>query len=117
MKKTIIAGIAGATIAGGALGFAAPAFAEPNCTFFNPDQSGDVAISAQGVCGVPDLVGTFSNLQENLTNDFSPSVAAGNLQDNFSTSNAAKNLQDNFDPAKAAENLNNSITKGVGSDG
>ncbi len=33
MKKTIIAGIAGAAIAGGALGFAAPSSATP-CAYF-----------------------------------------------------------------------------------
>lgn len=113
MKKTIIAGIAGAAIAGGALGFAAPASATPACSYFNPN----VSISAQGICGVPDLAGTFTNIQQNLANNFSPSVAAGNLQKNFNPTTAAANASKNFDPATAANNLNTSITKGVGSQG
>ena len=37
MKKTIIAGIAGAAIAGGALGFAAPALGDPCLQLLQPE--------------------------------------------------------------------------------
>src|SRR5690242_11990106 len=96
MKKTIIAGIAGAAIAGGALGFAAPASATP-CSYLHPN----VSISAQGICGLPDLSQSMLN-------------AAQNLQDNFSASNAAKNVQDNFNAGDAAANLQHNLTHGVG---
>ena len=99
MKKTIIAGIAGAAIAGGALGFAAPAVATP-CTYFSPT----AADNGQGICGLPNVAGTFGNIQQNLTNNFSPT-------------NAAKNVGDNFNPTTASKNLQQSITKGVGTDG
>jgi len=95
MKKTIIVGIAGAAIAGGALGFAAPASA--TCSYFDPE----VSISAQGICGIPDLSQSMVN-------------AAQNLQDNFSTGNAAQNVQDNFNAGQAAANLQHNLTHGVG---
>jgi hypothetical protein len=114
MKKTIVAGLAGAAIAGGALGFAAPAVADtPSCTYFNPNADNNGA----GICGLPDLAGTFGNIRTNLANNFSPSAAVGNLQNNFSPSKAAQNVQNNFNPTTAANNLNTSLTKGVGSGG
>jgi hypothetical protein len=104
MKKTIIAGIAGAAIAGGALGFAAPALADTPCSYLNTQDPVDSneAIARSGICGVPDIVDSIANAGANLSNNFSPS-------------NAAKNVQDNFNAGDAAANLQHSLTKGVGS--
>src|SRR5690349_3345438 len=99
MKKTILAGIAGAAIAG-AIGFAAPAVADPApCAYF-PDASHQDGSS--GICGIPDLATTAAQ-----------SIA--NLHDNLNLGNAASNLQSNFDAGAATGNLQHALTHGVGS--
>lgn len=107
MKKTIIAGIAGAAMAG-ALGFAAPAVADdtPTCSYNQPSQAGNVIIAAQGICGVPDLSRSMLNAAENLQNNFSPSKAAQNVQDNFNAGDAAGNLQHNLTHGVGTEDKN-----------
>ena len=107
MKKTIIAGIAGAAIAGGALGFAAPAFADtPTCSYNQPSQAGNVIIAAQGICGMPDLSQSMLNAGANLANNFSPSKAAQNVSDNFNSGDAAANLQHNLTHGVGTEDQN-----------
>ena len=70
MKKTIIAGIAGAAVAAG-LGFAAPAQAGP-CSYFNGvDKS---------ICGVPNVNQSIQNARKNLQDNFSPQKALDNLR-------------------------------------
>jgi hypothetical protein len=100
MKKTILAGIAGAAIAG-AIGFAAPAAqaapATP-CSYFGDDSSSE---GYNGICGAPDLANSILN-------------AGTNLQSNFDPSLAGKNLQKNFNAADAASNLQHALTNGVG---
>jgi hypothetical protein len=100
MKKTILAGIAGAAIAG-AIGFAAPAVAYPApCAYF-PD--GNHQDGSRGVCGIPDLATTAAQ-----------SIA--NLHDNLNLGQAGQNLQDNFNVGDAASNLQHNLTHGVGTD-
>ncbi len=99
MKKTILAGIAGAAIAG-AIGFAAPAAQAAPCSYFG-DNPGTEAYN--GICGAPDLADSILN-------------AGTNLQNNFSPSNAATNVQDNFNAGDAASNLQHNLTHGVGTD-
>ena len=100
MKKTVLAGIAGAAIAG-AIGFAAPASADPApCAYF-PD--GGHQDGSRGICGIPDLATTAAQ-----------SIA--NLHDNLNLGNAASNLQSNFDAGSAASNLQHALTNGVGTD-
>jgi hypothetical protein len=99
MKKTILAGIAGAAIAG-AIGFAAPAVADKNaCAYFPGTPQG----TDGGICGIPDLATTAAQ-----------SIA--NLHDNLNLGNAASNLQSNFDAGAAAGNLQHALTHGVGSE-
>jgi hypothetical protein len=98
MKKTILAGIAGAAIAG-AIGFAAPAAQAAPCSYFG-DNPGTEAYN--GICGVPDLTNSILN-------------AGANLQNNFSPSKAGQNLQSNFNAGAAAGNLQHALTHGVGS--
>jgi hypothetical protein len=95
MKKTILAGIAGAAIAG-AIGFAAPAQAA--CSYFG---NGPRTEAYNGICGVPDLATTASQ-----------SIA--NLHSNLDPGQAGTNLQNNFDAGSAAENLQHAVTHGVG---
>ena len=112
MKKIIIASIAGAGAAA-VLGFAAPAQAETPagaCSYFSTNQSDAAVGAARGICGLPDLAGTFGDIRANLANNFSPSNAATNLHDNFSPGNAATKLQDNFDPSNAAQNLQKNLS-------
>ena len=97
MKKTILAGIAGAAIAG-AIGFAAPAQATTPCAYF-PNSGVDEATG--GICGVPDLATTAAQ-----------SIA--NLHDNLDLGQAGQNLQSNFDAGSAAGNLQHNLTHGVG---
>jgi hypothetical protein len=97
MKKTILAGIAGAAIAG-AIGFAAPSQAAP-CSYFGDDPKADYS----GICGAPDLADSILN-------------AGTNLQTNFSPTEAGKNLQKNLDSGSAASNLQHNLTNGVGTD-
>ena len=107
MKKIIIAGIAGAAITGGALGFAAPALADtPTCSYNQPSQAGNVIVAAQGICGVPDLSRSMQNAGVNLQNNFSPSKAAQNVQDNFNAGAAADNLQHNLTHGVGTEDKN-----------
>jgi hypothetical protein len=97
MKKTILAGIVGAAIAG-AIGFAAPAAQATPCSYF-----GDNPAEQTGICGAPDLSQSMQN-------------AVGNLKNNFSPSNAAANASANFSPSTAAGNLEHNLTHGVGSE-
>jgi hypothetical protein len=107
MKKTIVAGVAGAAIAGGALGFAAPAFADtPTCSYNQPSQASNVVIAAQGICGLPDLSQSMLNAGANLANNFSPSKAAQNVSDNFNAGDAAANLQHNLTHGVGTEDKN-----------
>ena len=98
MKKTILAGIAGAAIAG-AIGFAAPAAQAAPCSYFgnNPGTA-----DYNGICGVPNLANSILN-------------AGTNLQKNFSPSQAGQNLQGNLNAGTAASNLQHNLTHGVGS--
>ena len=57
MKKTILAGIAGAAIAG-AIGFAAPAAQAAPCSYFGDDQRSP---AYNGICGAPDLADSISD--------------------------------------------------------
>jgi hypothetical protein len=98
MKKTILAGIAGAAIAG-AIGFAAPAAQAAPCSYFGDDPSSE---GYNGICGAPDLANSILNAGTNLQSNFSPTLAGQNLQDNFNTGTAASNLQ-------------HALTNGVGS--
>jgi hypothetical protein len=99
MKKTILAGIAGAAIAG-AIGFAAPAQATTPCAYF-PNSGVDEATG--GICGIPDLTTTAAQ-----------SIA--NLHDNLNLGQAGQNLQGNLDAGTAASNLQHALTHGVGTD-
>jgi hypothetical protein len=92
MKKTIIAGIAGAAVAAG-LGFAAPAQAAP-CSYFGSGSQYD-----KSICGVPDLPTTVAD-------------ARTNLRDNLSLQKGLENLQRNLDPGAAGDNLQKNL--GVG---
>jgi hypothetical protein len=78
MRKTIVAGIAGAAIAAG-LGLAAPAQAAPApapCSYFNgPDKS---------ICGTPNISQSIHNARKNLQDNFNPQTALDNLQKNLS---------------------------------
>lgn len=98
MKKTVLAAIAGAAIAGG-IGFAAPAQADTPCAYF--PKSG-VNEATGGICGIPDLATTAAQ-----------SIA--NLHDNLDLGQAGQNLQDNFNTGTAAGNLQHALTHGVGS--
>jgi hypothetical protein len=99
MKKTILAGIAGAAIAG-AIGFAAPAQATTPCAYF-PNSGVDEATG--GICGIPDLATTAAQSIENL-------------HDNLDLGQAGQNLQGNLDAGTAAGNLQHNLTHGVGTD-
>jgi hypothetical protein len=100
MKKTILAGIAGAAIAG-AIGFAAPAVADTAaCAYFPKPSQVDEATG--GICGIPDLATTAAQ-----------SIA--NLHDNLDLGQAGQNLQSNFNAGAAAGNLQHALTHGVGS--
>jgi len=92
MKKTIIAGIAGAVVATG-LGLAAPTQAAP-CSYFGPNARFD-----RTICGAPDLATTVGN-------------ARTNLHDNLSLQTGLENLKTNLDPGTAADNLRKNL--GVG---
>jgi hypothetical protein len=94
IRRTVIA----ASLIAVPIAFAAPAFADTPtpCSYFGDE-------TRSGICGAPDLAGTFGNVQTNLHNNFSPDVAAGHLQDNFN-------------PGTAAGNLEHNVTHGVGTD-
>jgi hypothetical protein len=94
IRRTVIA----AALIAVPLSFAASAQATP-CSYFGDDPKGP----DNSICGVPDLAGTFGNVQTNLQKNFSPDVAAGHLQDNFN-------------PGNAAEHLKQALTHGVGTD-
>ena len=97
IRRTVIA----ASLVAVPIAFAASAQAAPaTCSYFGADESKS---ESQGMCGVPDLAGTFGQVRTNLANNFSPGKAAGHLQDNFN-------------PGKAAGNLEQAITHGVGTD-
>ena len=93
IRRTVIA----AALIAVPIAFAASAQAAP-CSYFGDDPNGP----DNSICGMPDLVGTFGNVQTNLKS-FSPDVAAGNLQRNF-------------DPGTAAGHLVHNLTHGVGTD-
>jgi hypothetical protein len=78
MKKTIIAGFAGAVVATG-LALAAPAQAAP-CSYFSSDRGWE-----RTFCGVPDAGVTVDN-------------ARTNLQNNMNIQNGLDNLKKNLDP-------------------
>jgi hypothetical protein len=81
MKRTIIAGIAGAVVAAG-LGFAAPTQAAPCSYFSNDDSQYD-----RTFCGVPDLATTIENARTNLRNNLNtlnPQNAMDQLRKNLS---------------------------------
>ena len=110
VRRTVIA----AALLAVPLAFAASAQADAaTCSYFGADESNP---DSQGICGVPDLAGTFGQVRTNLANNFSPKVAAGNLQGNLDPGTAAGHLQDNLDPGTAADNLEHAITHGVGKD-
>ena len=94
IRRTVIA----ASLIAVPIAFAAPALADTPtpCSYFG-DETHD------GVCGAPDLSGTFGNVQTNLHNNFSPNEVAGHLQDNFN-------------PGTAAGQLEHNLTHGVGTD-
>lgn len=86
MKRTIIAGIAGAVVAAG-LGFAAPTQAAP-CSYFGTDGSQ----YDRTFCGVPDLANSMQNAQTNLRNNLNtlnPQNAMDQLRKNLSLGGAA----------------------------
>jgi hypothetical protein len=89
MKKTIIAGIAGAAVAAG-LGFAAPAQAAPPCSYFGSGQH------EKTFCGVPDLPTTVGNARTNLRNNLSLQQGLENLQKNLDPGTAGVNLKKNL---------------------
>jgi hypothetical protein len=90
IRRTVIA----AALVAVPLAFAAPALAEAApCSYFGAGES--------GICGVPDLAGTFGQVRTNLTTNFNLGTAAGTLRDNFK-------------PGTAAGNLEHAITHGVG---
>ena len=110
VRRTVIA----AALVAVPIAFAASAQATPaTCSYFGADES---KAESQGICGVPDLAGTFGQVRTNLENNFSPKVAAGNLQGNLDPGTAAGHLQGNLDPGTAADNLEHAITHGVGTD-
>ena len=92
IRRTVIA----AALVAVPLAFAASAQATP-CSYFGDDPNGP----DNSICGMPNLPGTFENVQTNLRKNFNPEVAAGNLQDNFNPGTA---------------DLEHDITHGVGSD-
>jgi hypothetical protein len=95
IRRTVIA----AALVAVPLAFAAPALAEAApCSYFGAGESNS---ESQGICGVPDLAGTFGQVRTNLTTNFNLGTAAGNLRDNFN-------------PGTAAGNLEHAITHGVG---
>jgi hypothetical protein len=83
MKRTIIAGIAGAVVAAG-LGFAAPTQAAPEpCAYFS---QGDSQYD-RTPCGVPDLATSIENARTNLRNNLNtlnPKNAMDQLRKNLS---------------------------------
>ena len=83
MKRTILAGIAGAVVAAG-LGFAAPTQAAPSpCSYFGTDGSQ----YDRTFCGVPDLATTIENARTNLRNNLNtlnPQNAMDQLRKNLS---------------------------------
>jgi len=88
MKRTILAGIAGAVVAAG-LGFAAPTQAAP-CSYFGTDGSQ----YDRTPCGVPDLATSVENARTNLRNNLNalkPQNAMGQLRKNLGlgTANSA----------------------------
>jgi hypothetical protein len=80
MKKTILAGIAGAAIAG-AIGFAAPAQAAP-CSYFSSDRGWE-----RTFCGVPDAGMTLDNARTNLQNNLNMQKGLDNLKKNLDPRN------------------------------
>jgi hypothetical protein len=94
VRRTVIA----AALVAVPIAFAASAQAAP-CSYFG-DESNP---KSQGICGAPDLAGTFGQVRTNLAKNFSPQEAAGNLRRNL-------------DPGTAAGNLEHAITHGVGTD-
>jgi hypothetical protein len=80
MKKTILAGIAGAAIAG-AIGFAAPAQAAP-CSYFSSDRGWE-----RTFCGVPDAGMTVDNARTNLQNNMNMQKGLDNLKKNLDPRN------------------------------
>lgn len=100
MKKTILASIAGAAIAG-AFGIGAPAAQAAPCSYF-----GDDPATQSGICGAPDLSQSMQNAASNLKTNFSPSKAAGNLADNLNPSTAAGNLEHNLTHGVGSEDQN-----------
>ena len=110
IQRTVIA----AALVAVPLAFAAPALADSgtdtSCSYFGTDESEP---GSQGMCGMPDLAGTFGQLRTNLATNFSPDVV-GKLQKNLDPGAAAGQLQKNLDPATAAGNLKHAITHGVG---
>jgi hypothetical protein len=80
MKKTILAGIAGAAIAG-AIGFAAPAQAAP-CSYFSSDRGWE-----RTFCGVPDAGMTVENARTNLQNNMNMQKGLDNLNKNLDPRN------------------------------
>ena len=110
VRHTVIA----AALVAVPIAFAASAQAAPaTCSHFGTDESNP---KSQGICGVPDLAGTFGQVRTNLANNFSPQEAAGNLRGNLDPGTAAGHLQGNLDPGTAAGNLEHAITHGVGTD-
>ena len=110
VRRTVIA----AALVAVPIAFAASAQATPaTCSYFGADESKP---DSQGICGVPDLAGTFGQVRTNLANNFSPQVTAGNLRGNLDPGTAAGHLQGNLDPGAAAGNLEHAITHGVGTD-
>jgi len=81
MKKTILAGIAGAAIAG-AIGFAAPAQAAP-CSYFSSGPAG----WERTFCGVPDAGMTLDNARTNLQNNLNMQKGLDNLKKNLDPRN------------------------------
>jgi hypothetical protein len=94
IRRTVIA----AALIAVPLSFAAPA--QATCGYFGADESKP---ESQGICGVPDLEGTFGQVRTNLTTNFKPGTAAGHLRDNFN-------------PGTAGENFKHNLTNGVGSE-
>ena len=64
IRRTVIA----AALVAVPLAFAAPALAEAApCSYFGAGESNS---GSQGICGVPDLAGTFGQVRTNLTTNF-----------------------------------------------
>jgi hypothetical protein len=60
--RTFIVAVGGGAFRAGALPLAAPAQADPTCSYFGSAKGG-------GVCGAPDLNGPVANAKANLEKD------------------------------------------------